>query len=142
MSDIAEIEKTFNECLDNVESVAKIFKYSASSDAGFRLLQLRGLFRVFHELLPFDEGDRVVIVKKINCENAWKRSEHFLGIGSIGTVTSIGLYADSGLYAYVKFDDESWIDDKGVERPIEDDRKHVFNIGINSLQKLKPQPTA
>lgn len=101
---------------------------------------------LFDRFCPFKEGDRVVLTKTplINEKVApgWVHAKHFLVKGSIGTVTSRDADA-KGFHFNVTFDNDTWIDASGTERPTERERAFGFREGslapYNGPQK-KPQP--
>lgn len=86
------------------------------------------------KLLPFEVGDRIELVRNHPCPNAWDSCKHFLIKGAEGTIESIGYYDDRGFYADIVFDDETWIDRKGIAQPVSS--KHTFNMPFGYLRKI------
>ncbi len=80
---------------------------------------------LFGKFAPFKEGDTVKIIKAPNTNNGWSRCKHFLVKGAQGTVLAVDYY-DDAFCADVVWDNETWIDQKGVERPV--DSKHTFKM--------------
>jgi hypothetical protein len=90
-------------------------------------------------MCPYQPGDRVILARppKITPEESWgwMSSKHFLVKGAVGTVKEIDWSGGkNGHYSCaVDFDDESWIDRKGVAQPIPPERHHVFWMAANRL---------
>jgi len=141
MSDISSLPTSMQKCIDLIEDVQKAVgggRFRTSNDIGYDMSIAVEIFPRLIELLPFREGDRVCLNKNINCTGNWVYSKHFLVKGSQGTVNSIGFYhKNNDFHANVVFDDESWIDDKGVKHMIEDERKHTFYMRFEDLINLE-----
>lgn len=88
---------------------------------------------------PFKVGDRVMLKKTpaINPHDSWgwMSSKHFLVKGAVGTVQYVEA-SKRGFSAGIVFDDESWVDDKGVVHPIEEKNRHTFAFSEDSLVTL------
>lgn len=91
---------------------------------------------------PFTVGDRVelAVTPKIDAETAfgWLHSKHFLIKGAVGVVRSSDVRDDGSLAFHVEFDDESWIDRDGNQRPVA--TKHVYCFGEESLTAQAKTP--
>lgn len=84
----------------------------------------------------FKDGDPVQLAHDINCNSApgWAGSEHFLKRGATAKVEEVD-YGKRGFSYGIVFDNETWLDQKGVARPVSD--KHQFWM----LEKdLEPAP--
>ena len=103
---------------------------------------------LFNRFCPFKEGDRVVLTKSpvidVKTAPGWVHAKHFLIEGSIGTVTSRDADA-AGFRFGVVFDNDTWFDARGVERPSESDRVFSFRedfLGPYDGPQKKPIPVA
>jgi hypothetical protein len=89
---------------------------------------------------PFKVGDRVVLKNAPNFEAApgWTNCRHFLVPGAAGTVVDAGCGQD-GFRFDVLFDDESWIDNTGYQRPkgtvVPVEPKHRYGFGEMWLER-------
>lgn len=98
----------------------------------YNLEQTTEVIGVILKYLPFNEGDRVVLNKNIECTGAWRHSAHFLINGAEATVDSLYV-RDNSLYASLIFDDESWINSKGDI--VLSERKHTYLINVNNIER-------
>lgn len=83
---------------------------------------------------PFKVGDRVMLTKTpdINPQTSWgwMGAKHFLVQGAKATVEEREFY--NGQFRFgLFFDDESWIDHRGILRPV--DRKGLYCFGESWL---------
>jgi len=76
-----------------------------SDGFGWYLKEIETLPSVIHSLMPVKEGDRVVLIKDIDCSSHYKGCERFLKIGSTAIVNSFGI-RDGEMYANLVFDNE------------------------------------
>lgn len=103
-----------------------------------------------HDLLmsrfaPFQIGDRVKLLKSPDYEKApgWDKCKHFLVCGAAGVIVD-ATCGSSGFVFDVLFDDESWIDTVGRDRPkgsvvpMPGDRKHRFGFREGWLEHVTP----
>ena len=112
-------------------------KILSSGPSSFYYTKMRGYIdALFNKYAPFQVGDRVMIKKKIKADGNWSHSKHFLIPGAKGEVKSVDYY-DGAFCADVMFDDETWIDSMGMERPVS--RKHVFRMWENQIKRVKPR---
>jgi hypothetical protein len=97
-------------------------------------------------MCPHQPGDRVVLAQppKITLEESWGwwPSRHFLIEGAAGTVKEIDWSGGrAGHYSCaIDFDDESWIDCKGVAQPVSPERHHVFWMAASRLERAATRP--
>jgi NTP pyrophosphatase (non-canonical NTP hydrolase) len=80
----------------------------------------------------FKQGDRVVLKKapKIEKDSGWYGSRHFLIAGATGTVGAVDFKN-----AYVRFDDESWIDQQGKVQPCSS--THLYHFQEVQLEPIR-----
>lgn len=87
---------------------------------------------------PLRRGDRVRLIKApvIDEQNSpgWRGFKHFLVEGALGTVAFVR-FRGHGYEAYIEFDDESWIGEKGVINPIAPERRSHFRFAADALEK-------
>jgi hypothetical protein len=108
-------------------------KALSSGPASYYFEKLEGYIEaLFTKYAPFQEGDRVVLTGTPDTNNNWHPSRHFLIPGAVGTAIAVDYYRGS-FHADVVFDDESWIDDKGIVHPAEN--KHTYTIREALLAK-------
>lgn len=86
---------------------------------------------------PFKVGDRVTLRRAYDPKEftGWSHSKHFLIPGSPATVQSSDCSSEGDLIFDLVFDNESWIDDKGVERPVSE--KHSYRFSEVELKAFK-----
>lgn len=133
MSSLERQEKTFSEFIEQIKQVGKLFGYTKHDGAGWDIEQFGTIFTALRSLLPFQEGDRVELVKNPDCSGAWADSKHFLRKGEEGIIAGIELYQGE-LTADVIFDNETWIDLQGIQQPVSN--KHTFSIELILLRKV------
>lgn len=133
MSSLERQEETFTKFVEQMKQVGKLFGYTPHDGAGWDIEQFGTLFTALRSLLPFQEGDRVELIKAPVCSGAWADSKHFLRKGEEGVVQSIELYKGM-LRANIVFDNETWIDPQGKQQPVH--HKHTFCIDLNLLKKV------
>lgn len=79
---------------------------------------------------PFKEGDKAVLAKtpdiRPETSPGWMSSKHFLVEGALATVASVGFY-DGQFRFGLMFDNETWIDREGIQRPV--DNQYVYTFG-------------
>ena len=79
----------------------------------------------------FKVGERVRLKEDIK---DWDHCTHFLIEGAIGTVEEVDYY--KGVYYYdIMFDNETWIDSKGIKQVPK--TKHTFRFAQKSLKRNK-----
>ncbi len=70
---------------------------------------------------PYKVGDLVSLVKTPEITEkkswGWLGAKHFLKEGAIGRINEISFH-DGLFFFYVTFENETWIDYEGVERPV------------------------
>lgn len=83
----------------------------------------------------FKVGDRVELKEDYTGDApGWAHCKHFLIKGAIATVKHADYY--KGHYRYeIEFDNETWIDSKGVKQV--QNRKHCFLFGQKELKRNK-----
>jgi hypothetical protein len=107
--------------------------YHMSDGLGWYLKEIETLPDVIRGLLPAKEGDRVIMIKPVKCEDGWRGNEHFLCVGSKATIESLGI-SDGKIYANLVFDNETWIDQNGKIHPVSS--KHIWGFGFEYFAKL------
>ena len=88
---------------------------------------------LYDRFCPFKIGDRVQLTKYYTKKDTgWEHCKHFLNRGSTGKVVNRGY--KEGLFIFdIVFDNESWIDNDGVENKTKD--KHTFAFNENWLEQ-------
>lgn len=85
---------------------------------------------------PFNEGDRVTLKETpdINPETSWgwMGSKHFLVKGSVATIKQIKFHDGHFIFG-LAFDDETWIDTKGVKQSVGD--KAIYSFSEKWVEK-------
>lgn len=81
----------------------------------------------------FKEGDIVELVRDIDCSDkpGWGGCEHFLKAGSRASIDEVNFIDRSFRYG-VQFENESWIDQDKVIRPVK--QKHQFWMRESNLR--------
>ena len=96
---------------------------------------------MFDRFCPYNVGDRVELTRTpsaaLDPTSGWYQSRHFLKEGSHGTVMGRG-YSGNNFAFDVMFDDESWMDAKGIIHPMEPEHKHVYRIYDEQLRLEDP----
>jgi hypothetical protein len=88
---------------------------------------------LFTNFAPFQEGDRVRLTAAPDCYGHWAGSKHFLIPGALGTVASMD-YSHDQFWGSVMFDNESWIDARGVVHPRQN--AHTYTISEKLLERV------
>ena len=83
----------------------------------------------------FKVGDRVELREDYTGDaTGWAHCKHFMIRGAVATVKHADYY--KGKYRYeIEFDNETWIDDKGIKRA--PSNKHHFIFGQKDLKRHK-----
>ena len=134
-----------NRTIDNIKQAFELYKkgVDAFSEANIVLsvgpasYYYEGIERyvnaLFDRFAPFKEGDRVKIIKAPNTNNGWKRCEHFLIKGALGTVSEVD-YRNDMFIADVIWDIETWISFDGVVTDVT--KKHTFRMSENEVERI------
>jgi hypothetical protein len=87
--------------------------------------------------LPFREGDRVALVRDLQIprNDGWYHCRHFLVQGAVGTVREVVHSGGDHFTFYVRFDDESWVDDRGEVHATAEENRHVFGFREGELRR-------
>lgn len=89
---------------------------------------------LFSRYCPYQPGDRVALVRDVECTGGWDTCGHFLVNGAKGTVHECRLDSEGKQFAFdVTFDNESWINDDGIVLPVT--KKHTFKIAEDYLRR-------
>lgn len=135
MSDLIDIEQTLASLIEMARSWGKFYSVSNGGNVSWQMEQLEGLIPAVRALLPVQVGDMVRLRKAPRCEGGWLRSKHFLIPGAIAEVKSID-FCSGEFSAYLRFEDESWVDDAGVVHPTEPKDRHVFGLGLDYFDRV------
>lgn len=129
------MEESLEKVLSLMEETGKLFNgYTPHDGLGWNLGQLHGLMKILKKYLPVKEGDRVILLEDVKCEGNWESCSHFLKKGEVATINSIEIYKEN-LFVNLVFDNETYIDKKGIEQPVS--CKHTFYFPIESVVKIK-----
>ena len=86
--------------------------------------------QLFERFAPFREGDRVRLKKtpdiSADVSWGWMHAKHFLIEGATGTAGDVSFYKGA-FRAYVRFDNESWINSKAVVCPVDEPGWYCLN---------------
>jgi hypothetical protein len=124
------------EDMKNLDTAFRKFNSTVSSGpASFYFEEIMGYYEGCMKAAKFQEGDRVTLKEDwTGGASGWQHCKHFLKEGSPATVKSIDYH--KGKYRYeIEFDNETWMDDKGVEKPTS--HKHLFTFGQKELKRLR-----
>lgn len=90
---------------------------------------------LFDRFAPFKVGNRIAIsnAPQIKKGSGWDGSQHFLIKGEQGIIQSVDYY-DNKFVADIVFDNESWIDSKGLKQPVS--IKHTFRLNENEVARI------
>jgi len=129
----------YAEDLKKISTLSKEFaegiRRATADSFGWGLEQMADSYiSIFERFCPFEEGDRVELVKDVPCEGGWSSCRHFLIREAKATVHARG-YSNDKFSFDVIFDEESWIDDKGEVHPIETN-KHTFGLNETYFRKI------
>jgi hypothetical protein len=128
-----DVFENFKQGLEMLKDAQKLMD---KGPVTFYMEKLVGAYEYMIErFCPFKKGDRIelAVTPKITSDSGWYGCRHFLIEGAKGTIYSTEC-GKNGFSFLVQFDDESYIDCKGVITPIED--KHVFYVSEESLRKV------
>ena len=99
---------------------------------------LKTYVSLFDRFCPFKVGDRVQLKQapEISKDVAWGwlGAKHFLIVGAVATVTSLDYRGSSFLFG-LKFDDESFIGLGDKLQLVEEDRRSIFMMSENFLER-------
>lgn len=132
MSNVEEYAKSMLEINDSILDLSK----KISGEFNWKANQvIESYLSMFDRFCPFIVGDRVKLSRDIVPENGsgWYHCRHFLIKGAKATVKERG-YSKDKFNFYVEFDNETRIDDSGVEQPIS--KKHLFILTEFDLEKI------
>lgn len=134
MSDIRRHEESFQGLLGKITAIAELLGVNFSDGIGWDLKQMTHTYKALYSLLPFDEGDRVVLVAQPKLQGTWSSCGHFLKPGEEGVVHSIEM-SDGELSVNVIMDNETWIDSKGKKQPVT--QKHTWYFPLSMVRKAE-----
>jgi hypothetical protein len=129
-----EAKNHFDEIVKLTRSVGKLFQMSENNGLGWYLKEIEYLPKIIENLLPSKVGDKVVLVKDVECKGMWKHSQHFLKTGSTAVISSLGIQ-DGKMYANLVFDNESFIDYAGKEQLITTG-KYCYGLGFEYFKNV------
>ena len=137
--------KKFNELVEHIETLVKMFAPYLDSDSLYRINHLKGYMEaLFERFAPWKPGDRAVLVKKprIDPQSGWWGSRHFLIEGREGTVDSVDYTNGKFVCGWIP-DGQSWFDFNGVEQPVNHPSIYSFSEGYlektSGAIRLPPQ---
>ena len=134
MSDVlSSVRQAFDLGMEGIRAFAKASNVLSNGPTEFYFERIQEYVEGLFSLAPCKEGDRVTLISDQKCTGGWRGYEHFLCVGAVGEVVSID-YHSKQFWADVVFDNESWIDDKGVKRPVVS--RHAFRIRQADLSKV------
>ena len=113
--------------MKNLDEAFKRFNSTVSGGpASFYFEKIMGYYEGCMAAAKFQEGDRVTLKEDWNGQaSGWQHCKHFLKEGSPATVQSVDYH--KGEYRYeIEFDNETWVDVKGVEKPTSDKHRFMF----------------
>jgi len=128
---MSEVELYAQDLKDLMSDISELSKRIPSE---WSLGQVMDSFlSIYDRFCPFEVGDRVELVKNIPVDESsgWYSCRHFLIQGAKATIRRRS-YSDDKFTFDVEFDEETWIGQDGVERPV--DRKHTFKISESYLR--------
>lgn len=123
------------EDMKNLDEAFKRFNSTVSGGpASFYFEKIMGYYEGCMAASKFKEGDRVTLKEDWTGDaSGWQHCKHFLKEGEPATVQSVDYH--KGKYRYeIEFDNETWIDDKGVKKPTS--HKHLFTFYQKQLKRL------
>ena len=132
---MSNIESYLDALLEHDKHMREAQKLFSSGPLSHSVEQMVDCYRsMFDRFCPFKVDDRVQLKNTPNIDASSGRSHcrHFLIKGASGYVSSRD-YRNGKFVFYVVFDDESWIDLDGKERPVEPEQRHSFNFTESSL---------
>jgi len=142
MKEMKEIEKLQKQ-LEEIQELHKHINTFTTKYSKWHLDKLLSLAKFAMTLCPVQVGDRIELIKtpEISKEVSWGwlGAKHFLVEGAKGTVVDIDFsdYNSPHFYAYVIFDDETWIDCSTKEfHELEPGREHLYNFATRWLRKI------
>lgn len=136
MSDVLEYAKELKTIAVKVKEFKKYIDTVGRGSFDFVVDEVVDSYiSMFERFCPFDIGDRVQLKEDVDVDkcSGWISSKHFLGKGAIATVKERG-YADGHFTFHIMFDDESWIDNKGIEHETVD--KHTYHFSEIRLEPV------
>jgi len=130
----SKLEKIVDDMMKLDEAFRRFNSTVSSGPASFYFEKIMGYYEGCMAAAKFQEGDRVTLKEDWNGQaSGWQHCKHFLKEGSPATVKSIDYH--KGKYRYeIEFDNETWINDKGVEKPTS--LKHLFTFRQKELKRL------
>jgi hypothetical protein len=131
----SKLEKIVEDMKNLDDAFMKFNSTVSGGPASFYFEKIMGYYEGCMAAAKFQEGDRVTLKQDWNGEaSGWQHCKHFLKQGSPATIRSID-YTPKGKYRYeIEFDNETWIDDKGIEKPTS--HKHCFTFYQKKLKRL------
>ena len=120
------------------EEFAQTVRNACGGSFGWGVKEIVNSFKsLFDRFCPYKPGDRVELNRTpksaLDPTSGWYCCRHFLVDGAKGTVHQRGYSFDQFCFDVV-FDNESWIGDKGVVHPMEENHKHTYRLGENDLR--------
>lgn len=126
--------------LKDIARLAKEFSNSISGACGgsfeWGMTEMADSYlSIFDRFCPYKNDDRVELLRDVEIESSsgWYPCRHFLIRGAKATINNRGY--NNGKFSFeVVFDDESWIDGDGNEKPV--DSKHTFGLNETYFRKI------
>ncbi|MCK4843066.1 MAG: hypothetical protein KAT04_14490 [Methylococcales bacterium] len=132
---IGKIKAAFELFKESSDKMNEANKILSGGQASYYYEKVEGYIdALFKKYAPFQKGDRIKIVKKPRIGNGWIGSRHFLIKGSEGIIQDVDFY-NNHFCADVIFDNETWIDSNGDERPVS--VKSTYRMWEKQIKKVK-----
>ena len=129
----------YAEDLKDIARLAREFSKSISGACGgsfeWGMTEMaESYLSMFERFCPFQIGDRVEMLRDVEVKESsgWYTCRHFLIRGGKATINNRG-YSNGKFSFDVVFDDETWIDGNGDEKPVH--TKHTFGLNETYFRK-------
>lgn len=133
-------QETMDHVYAVVDAVDALRKAVGHHDSKYHLAKLLAYADALFERAPFRVGDRVKLIKVRQIDEkhswGWLGAKHFLVVGAMAKVVEVD-FRDGAFCADILFDDESWIDHRGVVHPVEE--KSRFCLWEGEIERV-PTP--
>lgn len=140
-----EMKDKVSEILKGIEQLQKaqdkLNAVLSSGPASFYFKKLGNYIDGLFSFAKFKEGERVQLARDYDCSKApgWAGSEHFLKEGATAVVSDID-YNERGFIYGIVFDNETWLDQKGVARPVISKHEYSFRESdLDPVRSKKPK---
>jgi hypothetical protein len=135
MGNTKEYADSIQQLIDKIHELQGLI---SSGEYAYKMeFVLKNHASLFDRFCPHKVGDRVALSKDLgitqDAHPGWFPSKHFLMVGAVGTVINADYYEEKFRFG-VSFDDDSWIDLKGVVRPRPDHQRGVYVLSEDVLE--------